>query len=92
MPSYMNIPLNITWYVTLIELFHTSINSAQVMSHKKSEKFIRKVVKNGRNSYYINIPREQFALSSLPKGLSVTSTFVNAPPPPKATDGHSKSS
>ncbi|HNW09249.1 MAG TPA: AbrB/MazE/SpoVT family DNA-binding domain-containing protein [bacterium] len=23
-----------------------------------SEKYIRKVVKNGRNSYYLNIPRE----------------------------------
>ncbi len=23
-----------------------------------AEKYIRKVVKNGRNSYYINIPRE----------------------------------
>lgn len=28
------------------------------MSHKREEKLVRKVVKNGSGSYYINIPRE----------------------------------
>ncbi len=28
------------------------------INKKMKEKFVRKVVKNGRNSYYINIPKE----------------------------------
>lgn len=40
----MNIPMNIPWYVHC------------VIYMKK--KYIRKVVKNGRESYYINIPKE----------------------------------
>ncbi len=28
------------------------------MSHIKKPKEVRKVIKNGRNSYYINIPKE----------------------------------
>ncbi len=46
------------------------------------EKFIRKVVKNGRNSYYINIPKElvrelkirerqKLVISKRGKGLSI---------------------
>ncbi len=38
--------MNIPWYV------HGS------MDYMKKEVHIRKIVKNGRNSYYINIPKE----------------------------------
>jgi len=47
-----------------------------------NEKYIRKVVKNGRNSYYINIPKEiikelkirerqKLVISKRGKGLSI---------------------
>ena len=41
--------MNIPWYVQ--RYVHQS-------NHMIDEKFVRKVVKNGRDSYYINIPKE----------------------------------